>query len=97
MEQFRPAAVDLVVLQAIRRGLLPLDGFDYSPGPVPLLNEATRARFIRLLEEQLATRILYRPTNQRTSLQRVIEYDARQLARHLLSGGRADYEGYVVR
>jgi len=97
MEQFRPAVVDLVVLRGIRKGLLHLDGFDFAPGPVPLLNADTRARFIRLLEEQLATRILYRPTNQRLAVQRVIEYDARRLAQHLLSNGKAPYEGYLVR
>jgi CRISPR-associated protein Cas1 len=90
MEPFRPIIADSVVLRCINNGILLPEHFAADPeGPYPvrLLDEG-RSRFIRELEARLNLEFTDPESGERITYRRLLERQARQLARCLQSGER---------
>ncbi len=85
MEPFRPL-VDSLVLVWIREGKVTRKDFQpkrRKDGAV-LLKDDARTRYFRAYERQMAQRMLYPPTGERTLCRRCIELQSRQLAQVVL-------------
>jgi CRISPR-associated protein Cas1 len=107
-EEFRPVAVDSLVIAALNRGFFKLGDFELQPPrqsepdneaqPVrPVyLSEAARKRFIDLYENRLSDQFDTPQTGERTPLQRILELQAYQMGRVIL--GQTDaYQPFVVK
>jgi CRISPR-associated protein Cas1 len=82
MEEFRPIVADSVVLSVINNGML--TGADFlRRGPAVALESQARRRFIGAYEQRLDTLVTHPLFGYRISYRRVLEVQARLLARHL--------------
>jgi CRISPR-associated exonuclease Cas4/CRISPR-associated protein Cas1 len=95
MEPFRPILADSTVIQAINNGEVKSDGFLAAGGAVSLKPAARRA-FIAAYERRLDQEVTHPLFGYRVSMRRLLEVQARLLARHL-DGEIADYPHYLVR
>lgn len=82
MEEFRPIVADSVVLSVINNGMF--TGSDFlQRGPAVALEPQARRRFIEAYEKRLDTLVTHPVFGYRISYRRVLEVQARLLARHL--------------
>ena len=95
MEPFRPILADSTVIQAINNGEVKPDGF-LSAGPAVNLKPHARRAFIAAYERRLDQEVTHPVFGYRVSMRRLLEVQARLLARHL-SGEIPDYPHYRVR
>ena len=95
MEPFRPILADSCVLTAINNGEVAADGFVVSGGGCALKPAARRA-FIAAYERRLDQETTHPLFGYRVSLRRLLEVQARLLARHL-QGEIDEYPHYVPR
>jgi CRISPR-associated endonuclease Cas1/CRISPR-associated protein Cas4 len=95
MEPFRPILADSTVIQAINNGEVKPDGF-LCAGPAVNLKPHARRAFIAAYERRLDQEVTHPVFGYRVSMRRLLEVQARLLARHL-SGEIADYPHYLVR
>jgi len=82
MEEFRPLIADSVVLSAVNNGVVQPGDFVRRGGAVALGN-AGRARFLRAYERRMDELITHPVFGYRISYRRVLEVQARLLARYL--------------
>src|SRR6266446_2772534 len=94
MEPFRPILADSTVIQAVNNGEVKPDGF-LSAGPAVNLKPHARRAFIAAYERRLDQEVTHPVFGYRVSMRRLLEVQARLLARHLL-GEIADYPHYLV-
>jgi CRISPR-associated exonuclease Cas4/CRISPR-associated protein Cas1 len=95
MEPFRPILADSAVIQAINNGEVKADGF-IAAGPAVNLKPHARRAFIAAYERRLDQEVTHPAFGYRVSMRRLLEVQARLLARHL--GGEIDeYPHYLVR
>ena len=83
MEPFRPLIADSSVLQAINNGEVRPTDFVRAVGSVALTNDG-RKRFIGVFERRLTQEITHPLFGYKVSYRRLLELQARLLARHLL-------------
>ncbi|MFM9888606.1 MAG: CRISPR-associated endonuclease Cas1 [Burkholderiales bacterium] len=95
MEPFRPLIVDSSVLQVINNGEVKPSDFKSVAGSV-LLDDDGRKRFIAAFERRLEHEITHPMFGYKLSYRRLLELQARLLARHLL-GEIDDCPGFVTR
>ena len=95
MEPFRPLVVDSSVLQVINNGEVKPSDFKSVAGSV-LLDDDGRKRFIAAFERRLEHEITHPLFGYKLSYRRLLELQARLLARHLL-GEIDDCPGFVTR
>ena len=95
MEPFRPLIADSSVLQAINNGEVKPSDFLSAAGSVAL-NQDGRKRFIAAFERRLSQEITHPLFGYRVSYRRLLELQARLLARHLL-GELDEYPNFVTR
>jgi len=95
MEPFRPILADSTVIQAVNNGEVKPDGF-LAAGPAVNLKPHARRAFITAYERRLDQEVTHPVFGYRVSMRRLLEVQARLLARHLL-GEIADYPHYLVR
>ncbi len=95
MEPFRPILADSTVIQAINNGEVKADGFLASGDAVNLKPAAKRA-FIAAYERRLDQEVTHPVFGYRLSMRRLLEVQARLLARHLC-GEIDEYPHYLVR
>jgi CRISPR-associated endonuclease Cas1/CRISPR-associated protein Cas4 len=95
MEPFRPILADSTVIQAVNNGEVKPDGF-IAAGPAVNLKPHARRAFITAYERRLDQEVTHPIFGYRVSMRRLLEVQARLLARHL-SGEIADYPHYLVR
>ena len=95
MEPFRPLVVDSSVLQVINNGEVKPSDFKSVAGSV-LLDDDGRKRFIAAFERRLEHEITHPMFGYKLSYRRLLELQARLLARYLL-GEIDDYPGFVTR
>jgi CRISPR-associated endonuclease Cas1/CRISPR-associated protein Cas4 len=95
MEPFRPLIADSSVLQAINNGEVKPTDFISAAGSVALDADG-RKRFIAAFERRLDHEVTHPVFGYRLSYRRLLELQARLLARHLL-GELDDYPNFVTR
>jgi CRISPR-associated exonuclease Cas4/CRISPR-associated protein Cas1 len=95
MEPFRPILADSTVIQAINNSEVKADGF-VAAGPAVNLKPNARRAFIAAYERRLDQEVTHPVFGYRVSMRRLIEVQARLLARWL-DGEIADYPHYLVR
>lgn len=95
MEPFRPLIADSCVIQAINNGEVKPGDFITVAGSVALTNDA-RKRFIATFERRLTHEITHPLFGYRVSYRRLLEVQARLLARYLL-GELPDYPNFTTR
>lgn len=95
MESFRPLVADSAVIQAINNGEVRPSDFISVAGSVNLTPEG-RKRFIGTFERRLAQEVTHPLFGYRVSYRRLLEVQARLLARHLL-GDIPDYPDFRTR
>ena len=95
MEPFRPLIADSCVIQAINNGEVRPSDFISVAGSVAL-TDAGRKRFIGTFERRLSHEITHPVFGYRLSYRRLLELQARLLARHLL-GELAEYPNFTTR
>jgi CRISPR-associated endonuclease Cas1/CRISPR-associated protein Cas4 len=95
MEPFRPILADSTVIQVINNGEVKADGF-VAAGPAVNLKPHARRAFIAAYERRLEQEVTHPVFGYRVSMRRLLEVQARLLARHL-SGEIEDYPHYLVR
>jgi CRISPR-associated exonuclease Cas4/CRISPR-associated protein Cas1 len=95
MEPFRPILADSTVIQAINNGEVKADGF-VAAGPSVNLKPHARKAFIAAYERRLDQEVTHPQFGYRVSMRRLLEVQARLLARHL-SGEVEPYPHYLVR
>jgi CRISPR-associated endonuclease Cas1/CRISPR-associated protein Cas4 len=95
MESFRPLVADSSVVQAINNGEVRPSDFVSAAGSVNLTAEG-RKRFISTFERRLAQEVTHPLFGYRLSYRRLLEVQARLLARHLL-GDCPDYPDFRTR
>jgi CRISP-associated protein Cas1 len=95
MEPFRPLVVDSSVLQVINNGEVKPSDFKSAVGSVAL-NGDGRKRFIAAFDRCLEHEITHPMFGYKLSYRRLLELQARLLARHLL-GEIDDFPGFVTR
>jgi CRISP-associated protein Cas1 len=95
MEPFRPLLGDSSVIQAINNGEVRPSDFISVAGSVAL-TDAGRKRFIGTFERRLSHEITHPIFGYRLSYRRLLELQARLLARHLL-GELAEYPNFTMR
>lgn len=96
MEEFRPLAVDRLMLDLVRTGVLTPAEFTFTgqeERPVEL-GKALLPKVIEAYEKRMAGTLLHRPSSQENTLRRCLELQARLFARVAL-GERREYEGMV--
>ena len=95
MGPFRPILADSTVIQVINNGEVKADGF-VAAGPAVSLRPHARRAFIAAYERRLDQEVTHPLFGYRVSMRRLIEVQARLLARHL--AGEIDaYPHYLVR
>ncbi|MDA3934754.1 MAG: CRISPR-associated endonuclease Cas1 [Gammaproteobacteria bacterium] len=95
MEPFRPLLADSAVLTAINNGEVRPSDFISAAGSVNL-DQSGRKRFIAAFERRLAQEITHPLFGYRVSYQRLLEIQARLLARYLL-GEISSYPNFTTR
>lgn len=95
MEEFRPIVADSVVLNAVNNGIVQRGDFVGRAGSVAL-SEAARGRFLYLYERRMDELVTHPIFGYRVSYRRVLEVQARLLARHL-AGEIPEYPGFQTR
>ena len=95
MEPFRPLIADSTVIQAINNGEVRPTDFVQAGGSVNLTNDG-RKRFIGTFERRMALEITHPLFGYRVSYRRLLELQARLLARHLL-GELPEYPNFTPR
>jgi CRISPR-associated endonuclease Cas1/CRISPR-associated protein Cas4 len=95
MEPFRSILADSTVIQAINNGEVKADGF-FSAGPAVNLKPHARRAFIATYERRLDQEVTHPVFGYRVSMRRLLEVQARLLARYLC-GEIEDYPHYLVR
>lgn len=95
MEPFRPLLADSSVIQAINNGEVRPTDFISAAGSVALTDNG-RKRFIATFERRLAQEITHPLFGYRLSYRRLLELQARLLARHLL-GELAENPNFTTR
>jgi CRISPR-associated protein Cas1 len=95
MEEFRPLIADSVVLTAVNTGIVRPGDFVQRAGAVNL-NEAGRLKFIRQYERRMDELVTHPVFGYRISYRRVLEVQARLLAR-FLAGEVPEYPGFETR
>jgi CRISPR-associated endonuclease Cas1/CRISPR-associated protein Cas4 len=95
MEPFRPILADSTVIQVINNGEVKADGF-LAAGPAVNLKPHARRAFIAAYERRLDQEVTHPLFGYRVSMRRLMEVQARLLARHL-AGEIEEYPHYLVR
>lgn len=95
MEPFRPLLADSSVIQAINNGEVRPTDFISAAGSVALTNNG-RKRFIGTFERRLAQEVTHPVFGYKLSYRRLLELQARLLARHLL-GEIPDHPNFTTR
>ena len=95
MEEFRPLVVDSAVLQAVNTGVVGPEDFVRRGGAVALQGPA-RGRFIKAYERRMDQLVSHPLFGYRVSYRRILEVQARLLARHL-SGELSEYPQFCTR
>lgn len=95
MEPFRPLLADSAVLMAINNGEVRPSDFMSAAGSVNLTNDG-RKRFIATYERRLAQEVTHPLFGYRLSYRRLLELQARLLARFLL-GDTTEYFNFTTR
>jgi CRISPR-associated endonuclease Cas1/CRISPR-associated protein Cas4 len=95
MEPFRPILSDSTVIQVINNGEVKADAF-VSAGPAVNLKPHARRAFIAAYERRLEHEVTHPVFGYRVSMRRLLEVQARLLARHLM-GEIETYPHYLVR
>lgn len=95
MESFRPILADSAVLGAVNNGEIGASDFLHAAGSVALKPHARR-RFIAAFERRLSGLVSHPLFGYRLEYRRLVELQARLLARHLL-GEIAEYPDFLVR
>lgn len=95
MEPFRPILADSAVIQVINNGEVKPDGF-FRAGPAVNLKPHARRAFIAAYERRLDQEVTHPVFGYRVSMRRLLEVQARLLARHL-QGEIDEYPHYLVR
>jgi CRISPR-associated exonuclease Cas4/CRISPR-associated protein Cas1 len=95
MEPFRPILADSAVIQAINNGEVKPDGF-IAAGPSVNLKPHARRAFIATYERRLDQEVTHPVFGYRVSMRRLLEVQARLLARWL-AGEIEVYPQYLVR
>lgn len=95
MEPFRPLIADSVVLTAINTGMVTTGDFIRS-GPSVALKPSGRKGFFRAYELRMDTLVTHPMFDYRVSYRRLLEIQARLLAR-FLNGEIDDYPAFVTR
>ena len=95
MEEFRPIISDSIVLTAINTGVVQPDDFISRAGAVSL-KEHGRTRFLRLYERRMDELVTHPIFGYRICYRRVLEVQARLLAR-FLAGEIPEYPGFQTR
>lgn len=95
MEPFRPILADSTVVQAINNGEVKADGFVQS-GPAVNLKPNAKKAFIAAYERRLDQEVTHPVFGYRVSMRRLLEVQARLLARHLC-GEIDQYPHYLIR
>jgi CRISPR-associated protein Cas1 len=95
MEEFRPIIADSVVLSAVNTGVVQLSDFTRRGGSVSL-SDTGRQKFIRQYERRMDELVTHPVFGYRISYRRVLEVQARLLARYL-TGEISEYPGFETR
>ncbi len=95
MEEFRPIVVDSVVITTINRGEITIRDFFESAGTFTLKPNA-RKTFIHAYERRMDELVTHPIFRYRISYKRIMEVQARLLARHI-SGELENYVPFTVR
>jgi CRISPR-associated protein Cas1 len=95
MEPFRPILADSTVIQAVNNGEVKPEGF-VAAGPAVNRKPNARRAFIVAYERRLDQEATHPMFGYRVSMRRLLEVQARLLARHL-AGEIDDYPHYLVR
>jgi CRISPR-associated protein Cas1 len=95
MEEFRPLIADSVVLSAVNTGVVSAGDFVRRGGAVALTT-AGRARFLRAYERRMDELITHPLFGYRIGYRRVLEVQARLLARYL-AGEIPEYPTFATR
>jgi CRISP-associated protein Cas1 len=95
MEEFRPLIADSVVLNAVNTGVVQRDDFVGRVDAVTL-SESGRSRFMGLYERRMDELVTHPVFGYRISYRRVLEVQARLLARYL-GGEIPEYPGFQTR
>jgi len=95
MEPFRPLVADSAVIQAINNGEVRPTDFVSAAGSVNLTEDG-RKRFIGTFERRMSLEVTHPLFGYRVSYRRLLELQARLLARHLL-GELVQYPNFTVR
>jgi CRISPR-associated exonuclease Cas4/CRISPR-associated protein Cas1 len=95
MEPFRPILADSTVIQVINNGEVKADGF-ITAGPAVNLKPHARRAFIAAYERRLDQEVTHPLFGYRVSMRRLLQVQARLLARHL-DGEIDPYPHYLVR
>lgn len=95
MEPFRPIVADSCVIQVINNGELRASDFVFN-GPACSLRPAGRKTFLKAFERRMDRETTHPVFGYRVSMRRVIEVQARLLARHL-QGEISPYPHFLPR
>jgi CRISPR-associated protein Cas1 len=95
MEEYRPLIADSLVLTVVNNGELRSEHFARAPGAVSL-TAAGRRKFIEAYERRMSQEITHPVFGYRISYRRVLEVQARLLARHL-SGEIPEFPSFTTR
>lgn len=95
MEPFRPLIADSSVIQAINNGEVRPSDFISAAGSVALTEDG-RKRFIGTFERRMSQEITHPLFGYKVSYRRLLELQARLLARYLL-GEIAEYPNFTTR
>ncbi len=95
MEPFRPILADSAVIQAVNNGEVKAEGF-IAAGPAVNLKSHAKRAFIAAYERRLDQEVTHPVFGYRVSMRRLLEVQARLLARYL-SGEIDEYPHYLVR
>jgi CRISPR-associated endonuclease Cas1/CRISPR-associated protein Cas4 len=95
MEPFRPLIADSAVIQVINNGEVRPSDFIAAAGSVALKNDG-RKRLIAAFERRLSHEITHPIFGYRASYRRIMELQARLLARHFL-GELGEYPNFTTR
>jgi CRISPR-associated exonuclease Cas4/CRISPR-associated protein Cas1 len=95
MEPYRAILADSTVVQVVNNGEIKPDGF-LAAGPAVNLRPHARRAFIAAYERRLDQEVTHPVFGYRVAMRRLLEVQARLLARHL-GGELAEYPHYLVR
>lgn len=95
MEEFRPLVADSCVITAINTGMVKPKDF-VSAGPAVIMSDAGRKNLLRAYEQRMDSLVTHPLFGYRVSYRRVLEIQARLIAR-LLAGEISNYPGFETR